>query len=406
MRSTLLILVLMAASARTAVGSTVWIEAESTRERVAGPITPPLLIKDDVAASNGSYVEVAAGNNSQAAAPTVEGVARYAFNVPAAGAFRIWGRVMAPTTADDSFWVRVDGGTPVRWNGIAPGAAWHWTQVRQEGAANPASFALAAGDHTLEVGYREDGTRLDVLVVTDDTGYNPTAPLVGPPASPVVDGIMEWPTATGVSLTWQTVQGALSYVVRKDDGTVLGSLSGHRFRVLTTGINNCYSVEAVAPTGTSVPAGVCAGYSGIARRVFPDFDMSLTPPLQLVNGNVAAAPGTPNQTTAPAAHGRATFDFSTATATRVKVWGSGSAPDTGHDSFWVRMDGGAWIKWNNIQPPFDCNVVHDSDAGGAPKIFDLAAGSHRLEIANRETGTSFWKLFVTDDLGSTPNCHD
>jgi hypothetical protein len=396
--------VVFAGRAETA---TFWLEAESVRERIAGPIAAPMLIKDDPLASYGSYIEVAAGNNSPASMSPAEGHASYRFTVETPGAFRIWARVIAPTTSDDSFWVTMNGGTPIRWNGIAPGSAWHWTQVKADGASSPAQFALPAGDHTVQIGYREDGTRLDVLVVTDDPAYNPAAPLSGPPDTPRLDDTGEWATMTGVSLTWNAVPGAQTYTVYGETGNVLASgLTGHRFRKAAS-VNDytCLSVAAVAGTGTSAAAGTCNSSYGIQRRIYTS-DLSWTPPMVSGDSGIGAAPGTPESLSAPAAKGRAYLDFALASATKMKVWMSGDAPNPDTDSFWVRLNNGPWIKWNNIPADFGCNVVHNSDAGGAPVVFNFVAGSNRFEVANRETGTTFWKMFFTEDLPAGPNCHD
>jgi len=394
------------ACAGRAQAATFWLEAESVREKISGPIATPMLIKDDAAASYGSYIEVAAGYNTQASMNAVEGHASYRFTVEAAGTFRIWARVIAPTDGDDSFWVKMNNGTPIKWNGIPLGSSWHWTQVKAEGAPAPAQFALAEGEHTLQIGYREDGTRLDVLVVTDDPTYDPTAPLTTLPDAPRIDDTGEWATMNGISLTWSEVPGATSYTVQREDGTLLATLTGHRFRqAQAVGAYECYYIAAVASTGTGPAAYTCNGSYGIERRIYTS-DLSWTPPM--VNGDpgLGAAPGTPESLSAPAAHGRAYLDFATGSATKMKVWLSGSAPNPDTDSFWIRLDNGPWIKWNNIPSDFSCNVVSNSDAGGAPVVFNLTAGSHRFEVANRETGTTFWKMFFTEFLAAGPNCHD
>src|SRR3954471_12584706 len=97
----------LAAQARA---DTVFIEAEGTDNlsNDQAKISSPLLIKEDPAASVGRYVTVAAGFNSQSAPPGEEGMATYHVNVATAGTYRLWGRVIAPTANDDSFWVRMD----------------------------------------------------------------------------------------------------------------------------------------------------------------------------------------------------------------------------------------------------------------------------------------------------------
>ena len=75
------------------------------------------------------------------------------------------------------------------------------------------------------------------------------------------------------------------------------------------------------------------------------------------------------------------------------------------DSFWVRMDSGAWIKWNGIKD--GCNDVRNSDQGNKVVVFDLAPGSHRLEIAYREGGAVLNnRIVITPDLAGTSACDD
>jgi hypothetical protein len=155
---------------RGATASTsLWPEAESAS------ITAPMQTASDATASGGSYITVAAGNNSQAAPPTT-GIATFTFTLTDAGTYKVWGRVICPADTDDSFWVRVDGGTWINWNNITLGATWHWYDVHNGTAV--ATFSLGAGSHTLEIAYREDGAKLDRLLITNDLALTPSG--VGP----------------------------------------------------------------------------------------------------------------------------------------------------------------------------------------------------------------------------------
>src|SRR6185295_15942816 len=96
------------------------------------------------------------------------------------GTFRIWARVQAPNDGADSFWIKMDNGTPIKWNEIPLGSSWHWALVRPDVATNPpATFNLPPGRHTLKIAYREDGTRLDALVVTNINDFDPRGPVIG-----------------------------------------------------------------------------------------------------------------------------------------------------------------------------------------------------------------------------------
>jgi hypothetical protein len=151
---------------------TVWPEAE------AGAPTSPLQVVADATASGGQYVTVAAGNLSTAAPPAT-GRMTFSFFSTDGGMFYVWGRVIAPTTSDDSFWVQMDSGPWVNWNEIGLGSAWHWEQVHDTANGNtPVTWSLNPGSHTLTLAYREDGTQIDRVLITNQVNLVPSG--VGP----------------------------------------------------------------------------------------------------------------------------------------------------------------------------------------------------------------------------------
>jgi len=145
-----------------------WLEAES------GTVTAPMQVRPADLASNSAYVEVAAGNNSTGAAPST-GHTTLTFTAATAGTYKVWGRTIAPANTDDSFWVRMDGGTWINWNDVVPSTLWQWGAVTNDAAGDAVvSFSLSAGSHTLTFAYREDGARLDRVLVTDDLAFTPS----------------------------------------------------------------------------------------------------------------------------------------------------------------------------------------------------------------------------------------
>jgi hypothetical protein len=402
-------------------------------------ITSPLQVKDDAAASLGRYVTVAPGLNSAAAPPAAEGVATYPFSVGTAGNYRIWGRVIAPTTADDSFWVRVtkvgtSTTTLVNWNGIDPGTAWHWALVKPSGAPAAAQFALEANvQYELQISYREDGTKIDAMIITSDAAFNPKTPPTTAPELPpeafdeplIIPRSLTAGAKTGIKVFWSEVPGAKSYTLKRfSAGVPLPSITGLTTHVFTetklpTNDNyNCYDLTAIFADGTS------RSYAGDRticetlryERTFLDTASTLSgaAPMIVDQENVSAysTAGTASSSAAPPAHGRIRFDFAVGGPAKLQLWFVMNVPDTAHDSFWARMDDGAWIKWNNI--PSGCSPVSNSDAGGARVTFSVAAGTHRFELATRETGVvsgfpapSLSNIFfITDSLTATPRLCD
>lgn len=147
-----------------------WWEAES------GKVTAPLRIKADAKASGGRFIQVAAGSNSVAKPPS-KGIARYVVQLARTSQYRLWGRTIAPTAKADSFWLRIDGGPWRPWYGIALSKAWRWSDVHATATGGqPVDLALAAGSHVIEIAYREEGARLDKLLLTNVPNFVPGGP--------------------------------------------------------------------------------------------------------------------------------------------------------------------------------------------------------------------------------------
>jgi hypothetical protein len=101
-----------------------------------------------------------------------------------AGSFdeKVWGRfnVGPALTSDDSLFVRVDSsGAWTLWNDIAnrittSNGSYAWDSAHDTPGGNTEkTWALAAGSHTLEIAYREDGLKMDRFYVTSDLATKP-----------------------------------------------------------------------------------------------------------------------------------------------------------------------------------------------------------------------------------------
>ncbi len=146
-------------------GSGVWLEAE------CGNVGSLWDIPQSATASMGQYIRIKPGNNSESSAPVnTAGHVNYNFSVNTEGTYNLWARVRAPSASDDSFWIRMDGGAWYNWNGITPSTEWTWDFGQ--------SYYLSAGNHTLTVAYREDGTDIDKIYIGTNvpTGYGSNAP--------------------------------------------------------------------------------------------------------------------------------------------------------------------------------------------------------------------------------------
>jgi hypothetical protein len=145
------------------------IEAESAS------LQPGLMVRTDVAASNGLYVETAVQES---------GSVSFKVTIPESGDYVIWCRVRGPDPDSDSFYVSTDEHGEDVFD-VAEGSwksSWQWAQLngRAGGApltVNPRVFRFSTGVHTIHFRGREAGAGLDQIFVTRlGAGVPPLAP--------------------------------------------------------------------------------------------------------------------------------------------------------------------------------------------------------------------------------------
>ena len=156
-------------SAPTVAAEEIWLEAEA-----ATTLGPRWRSYDDPGASGGRHIGSEDGdgdhNNNP---PGTEWVATYNFTV-SGGIYRILARII--TSPGNSFWIRIPGATSLQitradgWVNTNPmdmGDTWHWDEFHNDDQNdNVVYFTLSAGQHTLEIAKREDGTMLDAIVIS------------------------------------------------------------------------------------------------------------------------------------------------------------------------------------------------------------------------------------------------
>jgi hypothetical protein len=144
-----------------------WLEAEEAT------LSAPMQTALDEEASSGTYVSAPQGSGTG-------GVAEYQFTVPTAGTYVVWGRVISNSTSQNSFFVAMDSDAEALWDTTLNGAeVWGWEMVSHRAGAQPGegvelmNYTLEAGTHTLRIEQRENGTKLDKLLITNDLSYVP-----------------------------------------------------------------------------------------------------------------------------------------------------------------------------------------------------------------------------------------
>ncbi len=105
------------------------------------------------------------------------------FNVPVAGLYVVWARVMGPGGERNSWRVSMNGGPILDYHVPSAGYHWRWDQVSNGPSIStpiddPVYFYLTAGAHTIRFIDREHYTRLDRITVTNN--LNPSLSLPEP----------------------------------------------------------------------------------------------------------------------------------------------------------------------------------------------------------------------------------
>ena len=142
-------------------------------EAEAGTITAPMKTYNDPLASGGRCIGTDDGIGDQNNDPPATGVATYNVTV-LGGVYKIALRVKPDS--GNSLWVQVAGATSyspgthtsgwIRFNDIAAGAEWHWDEVHSSDHGNAVvNITLPAGQHSLQIAYREDGAQVDAIAI-------------------------------------------------------------------------------------------------------------------------------------------------------------------------------------------------------------------------------------------------
>ena len=122
-------------------------------------------------ASSGAYIWVPNGNGDFGTPSENTGYVTYTFRVPTDGTYFMWGRIIANNASEDSFFVSIDGGDYITWvTKVGEFETWTWDQLRDGPVADEktVTLELQAGQHTLLIRHREDGIKLDKILISDD----------------------------------------------------------------------------------------------------------------------------------------------------------------------------------------------------------------------------------------------
>ena len=144
-------------------------------ETVATPEAPFAVVAADspdaLAGASGGYLEIATGKGKPPEDKTKIAKVTYTFEVAADDAFVLWLRAHWDGECSNSFNAQFDDGPQFLVGEDSTYKKWHWVKFPVPRNAAPAK--LTQGTHTLTLYHREDGVRLDQILLTSDKRYVP-----------------------------------------------------------------------------------------------------------------------------------------------------------------------------------------------------------------------------------------
>lgn len=135
-------------------------------EAESGARISPMVAAADSLASGDQFVWVPQGTGNSTTSPGGPGAVTVSYSAPTSGTYALWARTIASSISDDSFFVRSDGVLIQNpWN-VPVSSTWQWNKITE--------LSLGNGAHTVEFRHREDGAKLDRLILTTDLAFTPT----------------------------------------------------------------------------------------------------------------------------------------------------------------------------------------------------------------------------------------
>jgi hypothetical protein len=135
------------------------------------------------------------------ALPTDKGTDTMTVSAPVAGGYRVWSRIMAPDSTNNSFLMQVDQAyCNISVGGAVPANVWTWVNYQNGNTSSPVDVNLSSGSHTVTLAGSGAGVKVDRLIFTTDTSCVPTGTgdnCATTPATIAISGASDGQTVSG-----------------------------------------------------------------------------------------------------------------------------------------------------------------------------------------------------------------
>ena len=392
----------------------------------------------DLAASGGAYVVSNAPN--QLGEPNDAFKVSFCMQVLEADLYRIKARVRAPSSSDDSFWVRLNG-TPVNgwnWSTASSGNLFIDDYVNHQNGSD-LEVALTPGNHLVEIFLRENGTQLDSIELERSCGG-----LFQEAEAGTLNGFVPAPDPAASGGTYIVSNAPNQFSTPNDAfkaSFCMQVLEADTYRIKARLRAPSSSDDSFWVRLNSMPMNGWNWPTASAGNLFvddyvnhqngPDLEVALTPGNHLVevflreNGtqldsielerscgglfqeaeagtltgfvpvsDTAASGGTyvvsnaSNQIGSPNDAFKVSFCMQVLETDTYRIKARLRAPSSSDDSFWVRLNGTPVNGWNWSTSRAGNAFTYDyvNHQNGADIEVELTSGTHLVEVFLRENG--------------------
>jgi glycosidase len=173
-----ILLSIAAAHAQVATESSgvVIFEAENYTANFTNRLSPPhswTLGTSTAGFSGAGYMEGLPNDGTSGSANSTTPEMQFTVNFTSTGTHYIWVRGYAAASTDDSMFVGIDGASSVAWT-LNQYNTWQWSNAQQGSSNAPTIPVATTGNHTINLWMREDGLKIDRVILTTNASFSPT----------------------------------------------------------------------------------------------------------------------------------------------------------------------------------------------------------------------------------------
>lgn len=350
-----------------------------------------------------------------------DGSATYRIEVPKAGTYYMWNKILGETFASDSFFVVVNGQEDVfdaAENKTSPN--WQWSVLNGRGGTGvpltlePRKLSLVKGQNTIVIRGREPNTGLDRFIITDNPNYTPVELVATDDTVAAYTGVTTEIAHSDLlqndyslfedKLTISSVGSAAKGKVVLNNSTISytpnAGFSGEDTFTYTvrdeTGATSTAKVTVEVKAADRIHLGIEAEAGTVVAPMTVITD-SKTPSRKYIASSVAEK-------------GTVTYTIDIPKTDTYVIWTRILAPTFASDSFYVSVDGKEDIfdaAENKQSPNWQWSVVNGRGPSGVllalnPRTFQLTAGKHTIVVRGREPNAGLDRIIITNDRDYVP----